>query len=344
MFIVPSVELYLGCTDAETNVDCLMLICCGILGLMKTIWFRLYTRNLANNYSSVIRDYLTVEDTKERAIMRKHAFMGRTFCCFMVCFSYFSCVLYGLIAMLSGNKNVNMTNEDAIFEYPVPSKCIMKNLNVPASTHKIFCIIDTVAMVLASTANHGNDALFLNITLYICCQVKILRANFLDFDTESPQIYDRFNVLVKRHKYLIKLARELAEMISFVLLIQLFIISILLCIMGFQLIVQLGKSNVILITKNLMVQSTFLMQLTLYGVIGNYLKTEMEEIGVSVYQSTWYKFPSKLRKTLILIIMCSESPVTLQAGNFIVVNLATYVSILKASLSYLSVLRVMVKV
>jgi len=93
-----------------------------------------------------------------------------------------------------------------------------------------------------------------------------------------------------------------------------------------------------------MVQSTFLTQLTLYGVIGNYLRSEMEEIGLSIYRSTWYNFPAKLTRHMIFILMCSDSPVALQAGNFIVVNLATYVSILKTSLSYLSVLRVMVKV
>lgn len=113
---------------------------------------------------------------------------------------------------------------------------------------------------------------------------------------------------------------------------------------GFQLILQLGENNVVLITKNIMVQSTFLTQLTLYGVIGNYLRSEMEEIGLSIYRSTWYNFPAKLTRHMIFILMCSDSPVALQAGNFIVVNLATYVSILKTSLSYLSVLRVMVKV
>ncbi|TGZ32652.1 putative odorant receptor 22c [Temnothorax longispinosus] len=104
MFIVPSIEFYLGCTDAETNVDCLMLICCGILGMLKTVWFRIYARNLANNYSSVVKDYLTIENTMERAIMRKHTlFMGRILCCLILGFAYFSCVMYGLIAILDEN-------------------------------------------------------------------------------------------------------------------------------------------------------------------------------------------------------------------------------------------------
>jgi len=78
----------------------------------------------------------------------------------------------------------------------------------------------------------GNDALFLNITLHVCGQVNILKIHFINFDVTSPRIYDRFNALIQRHQDLITLARELSDLISFVLLIELFIISILLCIMG----------------------------------------------------------------------------------------------------------------
>jgi len=99
-----------------------------------------------------------------------------------------------------------------------------------------------------------------------------------------------------------------------------------------------------MIGKSLMVQIIFLTQLTLYSFIGNYLKSEMEEIALSVYQSAWYNFPRKLTKNVIFILMQTKHPVVLQAGNYIVVNLITYVSILKTSFSYLSVLRIMLGV
>lgn len=78
----------------------------------------------------------------------------------------------------------------------------------------------------------GNDSLFLNITLHICGQVKILKANFVNFDVTSPRVYDRFNALIQRHGHLMTLAKKLADTISFVLLMQLFVSSILLCIIG----------------------------------------------------------------------------------------------------------------
>jgi len=69
----------------------------------------------------------------------------------------------------------------------------------------------------------------------------------------------------------------------------------------------------------------------------------MEEVGLFIYQSIWYDLPAKLARNIIFIIMRTQFPVKLQAGNFIVVNLATYMSILKTSISYLSVLRVMIE-
>lgn len=95
--------------------------------------------------------------------------------------------------------------------------------------------------------------------------------------------------------------------------------------------------------KSFMVLNVFLLQITLYCVVGDYLKSQMEEVGHCIYQCTWYNLPTKLMKNVCFILMRSQSPSQLQAGNFIVVNLETYMSILKTSISYLSVLRIMVE-
>ena len=150
----------MGCTNAEMNMDCLMLICCGILGLLKTTWFRIYANNLIDNYKSALNDYLTVDSTRERDIMRKHAFIGRILCCSMLFFSYISCLIYAIIPFLSfhqGNQ-INKTNEDTILEYTFPSKCSIEsfNFNVPMNMYKMLCLVEAVVMILATTANLGN--------------------------------------------------------------------------------------------------------------------------------------------------------------------------------------------
>ncbi|EFN63731.1 Putative odorant receptor 85d, partial [Camponotus floridanus] len=153
--------------------------------------------------------------------------------------------------------------------------------------------------------------------------------------------YDYFNKLIQRHIYLIGMIRELAEVISLILLAELFIISICICIMGFQFIIALKDKDSVMIGQSLMAQSVFLVKLSVYSFIGNYLKSLMEDIGYSIYQIAWYEFPIKLMRNLVFIFMQTEAPYMFQAGNFILINLTTLVSILKTSFSYLSVLRMM---
>lgn len=96
--------------------------------------------------------------------------------------------------------------------------------------------------------------------------------------------------------------------------------------------------------KSFMVLATFLAQLSIYSFVGDYLIFQMEEIGLSIFRSAWYDLPADMTRNLSFIIMRAQSPVKLQAGSFMVVNLSSYMSILKTSISYLSVLRVMVEV
>jgi len=154
-------ELYMGCTDVEQNIVCLTSICSGLLGVLKTIWFRIYANSLINNYNSALNDYLTIENTKEREIMRRHAFVGRILCYSMLGFSYISCLIYGIIPFFNHYRDtwINITNEDVILEYAMPSRCALEYLNFPTSMHTISCLLETIITILATSANLGNNYL-----------------------------------------------------------------------------------------------------------------------------------------------------------------------------------------
>lgn len=122
------------------------------------------------------------------------------------------------------------------------------------------------------------------------------------------------------------------------------ILKIEICLLGFQLILSLKVDNIAMTTKSAMVLSTLLSQLLLYSFVGDYLKSQMEEVGHTIYESAWYDFPIKVSKNVLFVLRRTQSPIALQAGNFIVVNLSTYMTILKTSASYLSVLRVMIDI
>jgi len=133
-------------------------MCCGILGMQKTIWFRFYGNNLANNYNSAVNDYATIANAKERSIMRRHAFVARLLYCFLISSSYCGCIAYSLIPLLGDNKNdqINITSDNPVLEYPISSRCALDLFGIPASMYRIFCFIEVMALLVTSACNHGS--------------------------------------------------------------------------------------------------------------------------------------------------------------------------------------------
>ena len=149
----------MGCTNADINIDCLMLVCCGVLGIIKTTCYRIYASNLIHTYGSAVNDYLTIENEEERTIMRRYAFMGRILCCSLLFFSYGGCVIYILAAAVKNNQ-INITDVNVTLEYPIPAKCGIEYLNTLRSMQYVFFLIHSITMIIANTANNGNAYLF----------------------------------------------------------------------------------------------------------------------------------------------------------------------------------------
>jgi len=170
--ILPFIEMCMGCTDVGQNVDCIMLSCSATLAVLKILWFRIYANNLINNYKSALNDYLTIEDIEERIIMRKHAFAARIVSFPQLCFCYFCSVAFILTPFINHDKtNQNVTAEDIVLEYPIPSKCTMKYFHAPINMYKIFVIIQSMSLLTVTNANIGNIYLLCNIFTYLLFQI-----------------------------------------------------------------------------------------------------------------------------------------------------------------------------
>ncbi|KAK2588369.1 hypothetical protein KPH14_004383 [Odynerus spinipes] len=81
-----------------------------------------------------------------------------------------------------------------------------------------------------------------------------------------------------------------------------------------------------------------LLQIYLYCYIGEKLLTQSTEIAYAAYDCEWYNMPAKEVKYLILIMRRAHSPLRITAGQFCSFNHELFSSILKTSMSYLSVL------
>ncbi|XP_033206024.2 odorant receptor 4-like [Bombus vancouverensis nearcticus] len=344
MVTVVQSEMYLDNSDAEKNLDGLVLITCGSLAASKIIQFRIRPAALISNFTSAVEDYMELRDEEKRLIMRKHAYMARVASASVICFAYFSSILFITVPMLAEEEEKDIVNvtEESITEYPLPSENVMAVIKMPDNLHFIVFIVEYLMLLFLSTGNIGSDSLFFGIIFHLCGQVEILRLEFNRLNNENEKAMEHFISLTKRHIYLLKLAKMLSETISSILIVQLFTSCILICTSGLQFIIALSVGNIVMTIKSFIVSSTLLLQLFAYSYVGEYLKRQMEGVGNSVYFCSWYDIPKCVAKDIIYVIMRTQDPVFLKAGKFFVVNMETYMSIIKTSMSYLSVLRVMV--
>ncbi|XP_071556202.1 odorant receptor 10-like [Temnothorax nylanderi] len=340
MMILVFLEINFGSGNAYVQLDNFEIIICDILGLLKVLSFRIYAKNLIRNFSSAVDDYLTIDTEEKRTIMRRHAYMGRIVCYSILFMAYFASTTFMLVPMIADDTEVkvNVSIND-VSELPL-AITFWGEMHISTSLFVLISTLQYTVMILICTSNVGNDSLFVAITLHVCGQLELLKIGFSNYSMKKEN--DKFSILTARHRYLIEHAELLVDILSFVLLVQMLFSCLVISLMGFQFILALKTHDVVMIIKTTTVLGGLMLQLFVYSIVGDYLKCQMEEIADSIYSCNWYNFPLKLMRNVVFVIMRSQEPVQLLAGKFFVVNIKSFMTILKSSLSYISVLRVMV--
>lgn len=157
--VLPSIELYLGCADADRNVDALMLVVCGIVAMTKMIWFRIYANNLITTYKFAVNDYLMIENAHQRAIMLRHAFIAKTILCSTIGIAYFDSFMLWIVPVFGGSSKIgNEINgtQEVLLDYTLPSRCALEVLHVPKGMHMTQCLVGLFLVILVCTSNYGS--------------------------------------------------------------------------------------------------------------------------------------------------------------------------------------------
>lgn len=69
------------------------------------------------------------------------------------------------------------------------------------------------------------------------------------------------------------------------------------------------------------------------------MRNESMLIGFSLYDSPWYNYSISLKKYIIIMLTASERPLEIMIGEFTVMSLEVFQSMMNASYSYFNLLR-----
>ena len=135
---------------------------------------------------------------------------------------------------------------------------------------------------------------------------------------------DEVKSIIRYHQRILALCDDLKEIFVPVVIWQFMLSSVLLCVVGFQLLSFVGQAMMICYIAYF---SAISIQIFLFSYAGTQITYESSAIGDAIYCSGWYTYPPRVRKWLRFAIECSQKGVKMKAA-FYEMSMHTFISVI----------------
>ncbi|XP_028032688.1 odorant receptor coreceptor-like isoform X1 [Bombyx mandarina] len=168
-------------------------------------------------------------------------------------------------------------------------------------------------------------------------EIIMIHQNKLTSD-EEVIVAKRIREYVIEHQAILDCISELQNHFSPALLGQLLTSVVIICVTAYQLAVEKSSD---MMRQFTMASFLFGMstEMFMFGYQGGHLSHDSMEVATAAYSCPWYTFPTSLKRSLLVIMIRAQQPALLTAGGFTTLSLETFVTIMKASYSFFTVLQ-----
>ncbi|XP_018302656.1 odorant receptor 67c-like [Mycetomoellerius zeteki] len=206
-------------------------------------------------------------------------------------------------------------------------------------------ITQFVNLLLCADANCLLNALLINLILHIGGQIDILREGLKEvFPKNGKCNPSHFTIkkIIKKHQKIIKFSEHIEDLYTYIAMVLFVSDTLIICCLGFTIVASIGQPDA---TKNIIRNFLFYIVINveafIYCFAGEYLSAKSKSIGDAAYASLWYESDYRDSRIILSMIMRSQSQLTITIGKIMNLSLERFTSIVKASVSYISVLLAM---
>ncbi|KAK9503653.1 hypothetical protein O3M35_010168 [Rhynocoris fuscipes] len=178
---------------------------------------------------------------------------------------------------------------------------------------------------------------FIGLIVHVSSQISILIEeldNLGDKSSAEQQIV--LGTWVQNHRTVIRLVKSINEIFGRVLFLEIVLSSVQSCLVVFNCSQRPLSDPKQLFFMPFLICTT-IMPFTICWC-GELLVTKSEQLFEAVYNCGWYKMQPKIRKDILLILLNSTSPLTLNSDETFFLNLATFLATIQTAYSYLTML------
>ncbi|XP_071568908.1 odorant receptor 22c-like [Temnothorax nylanderi] len=215
------------------------------------------------------------------------------------------------------------------------------------STDFIYTTVQSVQfyhLFLFACGIHIINCLLVTLIIHVCGQIDILRESLTNISKCSADSMDEFTLpsLIIKHQRIIIFAESIETLFTYIAFMMLLSDTIIICCLGFIIVTSLNSPNVAaILVKTLIYYISMNLEAFIYCFSGEHLSAKSKMIGSAAYDSLWYDFPAKESRTILFLIVRSQNSLTITSGRVFDLSLERFTSVVKASLSYISVLLAM---
>nr|AOE48084.1 putative odorant receptor OR18 [Scaeva pyrastri] len=180
--------------------------------------------------------------------------------------------------------------------------------------------------------------LFINYLMFGIGSLQILQnklENVIDSTKDFEQIDRDLEYCIQYHNKIIRFCDTLSTLLSLTNLMEFLMFSLMLCVLLFFILIV--DSYMLQINAAIYIGSIFYVVLLSYWH-ANEFSYESLKVAEAAYNSNWTICNSKIKKSILIMILRSQNALQISAGGMYPMTLETFQSLLSASYSYFTVL------
>ncbi|XP_011878564.1 PREDICTED: odorant receptor 13a-like [Vollenhovia emeryi] len=350
--LIPQIlYLVIGSITLDDVFECMPAILITIIFSSKILIIMLNGEKVKTCLNIIQKDWLSVNTNVEKIILQRHTRYGQYLATFYAVYMHITACLFVLkpiMLTLMADNTVNVTKSSIPFASRLPYRVeygqSFNQYLYPIAVHCYAAVISHSFITIAV------DILYYTLIQHACGMFSIIghtlenigknsEDNFdATLDKVTDDSYSRALQCLRRHLLVIKFAEHIESLYTKIFLVNLNLNMIGCSLSGIQVLMNLDKSaNDIAGPVTIYVAQ--LIHLFLHFWQAQFLLDYSVLPYESICRANWYYTSQRCRKLLLLILNRTTSPCKITAGKIIILSIESFATVLKTSLSYLTMFR-----
>ncbi|XP_033211850.1 odorant receptor 82a-like [Belonocnema kinseyi] len=310
------------------------------LVFLKTTIFWLQRGCAKEILSEMLYDWCSIKNPEERIIMKKYVNISHKIYMASSTINVLSlCTYIGTFVRSCLAESVEDRKFPLPSRFPFPSKI--------SPIFEVLCLLQLLILGLSATLCGALDSFFLAMILHTSTKIEIVRLELKRFVEDKLKSQNKSlasntknaaKLLIDKHQNMIDFAEKINQVYSNNVLVHFTFCMIQISFTSYEILTML-ETNRKTVLKLIIILNNQIAVIGAFCAIGELVRSKSLSIADEAYSFPWYNLKTDDCRTIMMLIRRAHIPISITAGKFVILSIASFMQLLKATFSYLSVLR-----